>query len=196
MQDLFAGAWQQADPEIDQVPYTFPPVHGPSKMGRGRRARRGIFRGRGKPRQNGGQAAGSMGRGRGFAEHHKKLLPRPPKPPKGRGHWAPPQPMPKRGVSTADYAMALDQELWATATAWFTQSFANGWDWTVYVDILALLFHTVFGTLVAMSMNSCTMMVLQVGHGLITLLTSWMLQDSLCAQGLCQVPWLLIFLAY
>lgn len=26
VQDLFVGAWQQADPAVDQVPYTFPPV--------------------------------------------------------------------------------------------------------------------------------------------------------------------------
>lgn len=26
LQDLFVGAWQQADPAVDQVPYTFPPV--------------------------------------------------------------------------------------------------------------------------------------------------------------------------
>ena len=63
MQDLIAGACQQADPDIDQVPFTFPPVHGPTKMGRGKRAKRGIFTDTGAPRHNGGQAA----RGRGHS---------------------------------------------------------------------------------------------------------------------------------
>ncbi len=111
MQDLFAGAWQQADPEIDQVPFTFPPVHGPSKMGRGKRAKRGIFRGRGAPRQNGGQAARGRGQGRGFIQHPAKLLPKPAKPPKVRHNYVPPQLAPRRGVSAADYASALDQGL-------------------------------------------------------------------------------------
>ncbi|KAL0044760.1 hypothetical protein WJX82_008644 [Trebouxia sp. C0006] len=110
-QDLFAGAWQQADPEIDQVPFTFPPVHGPSKMGRGKRAKRGIFRGRGAPRQNGGQAARGRGQGRAFIQHPAKLLPKPAKPSKVRHTYVPPEPAPRRGVSAADYAQALDQGL-------------------------------------------------------------------------------------
>ncbi|KAL0032885.1 hypothetical protein WJX77_004910 [Trebouxia sp. C0004] len=110
-QDLFAGAWQQADPDIDQVPFTFPPVQGPSKMGRGKRAKRGIFRGRGAPRQNGGQAARVRGQGRGFVQHPAKLLPETAKPSKVRHNYVPPQPAPRRGVSAADYASALDQGL-------------------------------------------------------------------------------------
>ena len=109
LQDLFAGAWQQADPEVDQVPFTFPPVHGPSRMGK--RAKRGVFGGRGGPRQNGSQAARGRGQGRGFAEHPAKLLPKPTKPPKTRQNFVPPQPETRRGVSAADYAQALDQGL-------------------------------------------------------------------------------------
>ncbi|DBA66882.1 TPA: hypothetical protein ACH3X2_002010 [Trebouxia sp. C0005] len=110
-QDLFAGAWQQADPDIDQVPFTFPPVHGPSKMGRGQLAKRGNFQGRGAPRQNGGQAARGRGQGRGFIQHPAQLLPESAKPSKARHNYVPLQPAPRRGVSAADYASALDQGL-------------------------------------------------------------------------------------
>ncbi|KAL0039457.1 hypothetical protein WJX79_008968 [Trebouxia sp. C0005] len=110
-QDLFAGAWQQADPDIDQVPFTFPPVHGPSKMGRGQLAKRGNFQCRGAPRQNGGQAARGRGQGRGFIQHPAQLLPESAKPSKARHNYVPLQPAPRRGVSAADYASALDQGL-------------------------------------------------------------------------------------
>ena len=33
LQDLFVGAWQQADPAVDQVPYTFPPLI-PANLGK------------------------------------------------------------------------------------------------------------------------------------------------------------------
>ena len=111
VQDLFAGAWQQADPAIDQVPYTFPPVHGPAKMGKGKKSKKGVFKGKGKAHKNGGQAARGMEEGQGFIEHPQKLLPCPPKPPRARDQWVLPEPMPRRGVSATDYAAALDQEL-------------------------------------------------------------------------------------
>lgn len=114
MQDIFVGAWQQANPDIDQVPFTFPPVYGPSKLGKGKKAQRGAFKNKG-PRTNGGQYARGEQHGRGFMVHESdaKLLPRQPKPPKdkrskqmkGKQRGA------KCGVSAAEYAKALDQEL-------------------------------------------------------------------------------------
>lgn len=114
MQDIFVGAWQQANPDIDQVPFTFPPVYGPSKLGKGKKAERGAFKNKG-PRTNGGQYARGKQHGRGFMVHESdaKLLPCQPKPPKqqhlkyvkGKQRDA------RSGVSAAEYAKALDQEL-------------------------------------------------------------------------------------
>lgn len=105
VQDLFVGAWQQANPDIDQVPFTFPPVYGPSKLGRGKKAQMGAFKNKG-PRTNGGQYARLKQHGRGFMVHEANMKLPPPKKMhaksvKGKQH----------GVSTAEYAMALDQEL-------------------------------------------------------------------------------------
>lgn len=114
LQDSFVGAWQQADPAIDQVPFTFPPVHGPSKLGKGKKARIGAFRNRGA-RPNGNQYARDKQRGRGFMVHEAdaKLLPRPPKPPKEKhlNYMKGKQRDARSGVSPAEYAKALDQEL-------------------------------------------------------------------------------------
>ena len=108
MQDLFAGAWQQADPEVDQVPYTFPPADGASKMGRGRKATRGSFRGRGQPRQNSGRAIHGKAQGRGICKHPLAM---PPRLPQKSVPFVPPVPATRQRVSAADYAAAIEGEL-------------------------------------------------------------------------------------
>lgn len=113
MQDIFVGAWQQASPDIDQVPFTFPPVHGPSRLGRGKKAKRGAFKNRG-PRANGRRYARAKEQGRGFMVHaaSAKLLPCQPKPSKGKlKQLQHKQPAVRSAVSAAEYAKALDQEL-------------------------------------------------------------------------------------
>ena len=106
LQDIFVGAWQQADPAIDQVPFTFPPAHGPTNTGRCKSTQRaflGAFKNKGS-RQNGQQFAASRGHGRGFNPREAKLQPRAAKPPKGIKQ-------PKGGVSAAEYAKALEDGL-------------------------------------------------------------------------------------
>lgn len=110
VQDLFVGAWQQADPAIDQVPFTFPPVHGPSKQGQGKKAKRGAFN-KGI-RQNGRQFARTRGCGRGFIAREATLLPQESKASKDKSRRLQDQrPAARRAVSAAEYAMALDEEL-------------------------------------------------------------------------------------
>ena len=114
LQDIFVGAWQQAKPNIDQVPFTFPPVSCPSKLGRGKKTQKGAFKNKG-PRTNGGQYDRLKQRGHGFMMHEAdaKFLLHQPKPPKEKHlkHVKGRKLDARSGVSAVEYAKALDQEL-------------------------------------------------------------------------------------
>lgn len=104
------GAWQQADPAVDQVPYTFPPVLAstagnaqPKAKSKARKSKAPVLR---KTRQAAQPRAKQM-------HNTAHLPPSGPVSSKAAAAEQPPTAFQARGVgvSTADYAQALYEDL-------------------------------------------------------------------------------------